>query len=89
MKGASAVDAGDAEQLPAPGDGPAQRLQEGDVFPMKVLRQAQGEGVGHVEGGRPFFRMGVKGILGSGLGDRACTSGDESPNHGTGFVERL
>ena len=64
-------------------------LQEADAFPMQILRDAQGEDVGHVEGGRTFFGMGVEGILRRGLGDRARGSGDESADDGTGVVERL
>ena len=60
-----------------------------DIFPMKILRQAQGEGVGDVEGGGPFLRMSVKGILRGGLRNSAGAAGDKSPHHGTGFIQRL
>ena len=46
---------------------------------MEILRQAQGEGVGYVEGGRPFLRMSIKGILRGGLRNRAGAAGNESP----------
>jgi hypothetical protein len=86
-KGRSTVDGGDAEQLPSPGDRPAERLEKRNLLSMKILRQAQSKDMSHIEGGRPLLRMGVEGILRGGLGDGARTAGDEPANHGTGFVE--
>ena len=42
---------------PAGSHGSTQRLQELYVFSVKILRQAQGKHMSHVEGRRPFFRM--------------------------------
>ena len=59
------------------------------ILPVQVLGQAQGEGVGYVEGRRPFFRVSVKGILRRCLDNRARPSGDKPSDHRTDLVERL
>ncbi len=63
-EGRTAGDGGDAQQLPTAVTALPSGRSKRDVFPVQVLRQAQGEGVGYVEGRRPFLRMRVERILG-------------------------
>lgn len=86
-EGRAAGDGGDAEELPSGGDGFVDGAEEADGFEVEVLSGAEGEGVGDVEVGRAFFRVGVEGVLRSGEGDGSGGAG--SSDDSADVIERL
>ena len=86
-EGRAAADGGDAEQFPTLGDAAADGLQELGFLDLQVLRGAEGETVGDVEGGWAFLGVGVGGVLRER--DRNRSGGVAVGVESAGIVERF